>query len=145
MALLNRQLNLGFKFIRSQQPGVRGPNEVEQRPESLVWMLRNWDDKDYLINNPLITSLSFLNIQKIFSTPSSWRQRIKISAPDSISTTTFLCLTGTATPRQGRARGRAFSANLARPSTLAPATAPSRSSVETTRSPRIVEKMPSIP
>lgn len=47
MALLNRQLDLGFKFIRSQQPGVKGPNEVDQRPESLVWMLRNWDDKDY--------------------------------------------------------------------------------------------------
>lgn len=47
MALINRELDIGFKFIRTQRPNVKGENVVEQRPGSLIWMLRNWDDRDY--------------------------------------------------------------------------------------------------
>jgi hypothetical protein len=47
MALLNRKLDLGFNFIYSQRPGVNGPSEIDHRPESLIWMLRTWDDHDY--------------------------------------------------------------------------------------------------
>jgi len=45
MALLNR--NEGFRFLRSQRPGVIGENSCKLFPNSLIWMLRRWDDRDY--------------------------------------------------------------------------------------------------
>lgn len=47
MALINRESGKGFKFIRTNRPGVTGENTLEQRPASLIWMLRTWDDHDY--------------------------------------------------------------------------------------------------
>jgi hypothetical protein len=48
MALLNKELNLGYNFIRTHRPGTRGENKMTTSMEPpLVTMLRTWDDRDF--------------------------------------------------------------------------------------------------
>jgi hypothetical protein len=48
MALLNKKLDIGFKFLHSQRPGITNtPNVIREEIGSLIWLLRTWDDKDY--------------------------------------------------------------------------------------------------
>lgn len=41
--------NSGFKFIRTQRYDIVNPppNSFEDRPGTLIWLLRTWDDRDY--------------------------------------------------------------------------------------------------
>lgn len=47
MALLNQ--NEGFKFLWSQRTDIVNapPHKLDHRENSLIWVLRTWDDKDY--------------------------------------------------------------------------------------------------
>lgn len=49
MALLNRKRMEGFKFLHAQRPGIKNapPSVIRQIDQSLVWMLRTWNDADY--------------------------------------------------------------------------------------------------
>ena len=49
MALINKQEKLGFKFLHSQRLDVKNapPSVVQHRRDTLVWLIRTWDDKDY--------------------------------------------------------------------------------------------------
>lgn len=48
MALLNKELDIGFKFLHSQRPGITNvPSLIREESGSLIWLLRTWDDHDY--------------------------------------------------------------------------------------------------
>lgn len=48
MALLNKELDIGFKFLHSQRPGITNvPNIIREEIGSLIWLLRTWEDHDY--------------------------------------------------------------------------------------------------
>jgi len=49
MALINKQENLGFKFLHSQRLDVKNApaSVIRHSTDSLIWLIRTWDDKDY--------------------------------------------------------------------------------------------------
>lgn len=49
MSLLNQKLKNGFYFLRSQRDEVSHifPHEKTHRNDTLIWLIRTWDDRDY--------------------------------------------------------------------------------------------------
>ena len=48
MALLNKELGIGFDFVRTDRINLTNPlNFIRHDENCLIWLIRTWDDKDY--------------------------------------------------------------------------------------------------
>jgi len=47
MALLNRELDLGFKYLHTSRTGPASNNYIREDNNCLIWLLRTWEDHDY--------------------------------------------------------------------------------------------------